>query len=99
MITTLSTMLAAVKIVENEVDVPKGQLTSLTVGNGIQLVLGVAGAIALIAITLAGLQYVLSQGNPQDTAKAKDIILYAIIGLVICILGYAIVGFVVKNVT
>lgn len=61
----------------------------------LRLVFGIAGAIALLVITIAGFKYVISQGNPQEVAKAKDTILYALIGLAICILAFAIVGFVV----
>ncbi len=99
MISPIKTLLAVVNVNPDDVGVPKGQLVNSTIGNGIQLVLGVVGAVALIVIVMAGMQYVLSQGNPQSTAKAKDTILYAIVGLVICMLGYAIVGFVVNNVT
>lgn len=88
---------AEIKIDPNTVNVPKGQIKDATIANGLQLVFGLAGAIALIVITIAALQYVISQGNPQSTAKAKDTILYALIGLVICALGYSIVAFVVKD--
>lgn len=79
------------------IKVPKGELTQTTVGNVLHLVFGLAGAIALIIITVAGLQYVLSQGNPQSAAKAKDTIIYALVGLIICAIGYGIVSFVVRG--
>ena len=63
----------------------------------LQLVFGIAGAAALIIIMIGALKYVTSQGNPQETNKAKDTILYAVIGLVICIMAFAIVTFVVSN--
>lgn len=86
------------EVAESEFNVPKTPLTSSSFQNGLQLVFGLAGAIALIMIVLAGMKYVLSRGNPQETAKAKDSILYALIGLVICMLAFTIVTFVVKNV-
>lgn len=64
------------------------------ISNAIKLTFAVAGAIALLVITLAGLQYILSQGDPQKTAKAKNTILYAVIGLVLLLLSYTIVSFV-----
>lgn len=60
----------------------------------LQIIFGLAGAVALIIIMLGALKYVTSQGNPQATAKAKDTILYAVLGLVICILAFTIVKFV-----
>jgi hypothetical protein len=71
--------------------------SSDTVAKVLQLVFGIAGAIALLIITIAALQYVLSQGNPQSTAKAKDTILYAVVGLVICVLAFSIVSFVANS--
>lgn len=67
------------------------------VGKALQLVFAIAGAVSLIIIMIGAFQYVTSAGNPQAVNKAKDTILYAIIGLVICILAYAIVGFVVNS--
>ena len=63
-------------------------------GNVINYALFAAGALALIFILIGGLQYVLSSGNPQNTAKAKNTITYAIIGLVIVIMALVIVKFV-----
>ncbi len=58
--------------------------------NGIILILGV---IAVIYIVIGGVTYMTSTGDPGKTKKAKDTILYATIGLVICALSAAIVNF------
>lgn len=62
-----------------------------------QLVFGLAGAVAVLIVTFAGTQYVLSQGDPQKVAKAKQTIIFALVGLVIIILSYSIVSFVVTR--
>lgn len=92
-------VVAALDLKPTDVDLPNKSRTldSGVVTNVLHLVFGVAGAIALIVITVAGLQYVLSQGNPQSAAKAKDTIIYALIGLIICFIGYGVVSFVVKG--
>lgn len=59
----------------------------------------ITGAIALLIITLAGFKYITTQGNPQEVAKAKNAIIYALVGLVISILAVAIVQFTVRTVT
>lgn len=64
----------------------------------LKVVFGIAGGVALIMVVIGGFKYVASLGNAQNVAKAKDTILYAIIGLVACILAYSIVGLVVKKV-
>ena len=38
-----------------------------------------------------------SSGDPGKVKKAKDVILYGIIGLIVCALAFAIVNFVVGN--
>ena len=39
-----------------------------------------------------------SAGDPGKTKKAKDTILYAVIGLIICVLAFAIVNFVIGGI-
>lgn len=52
------------------------------------------GVAAVIMLIIGGLRYVLSGGNPQNTKAAKDTILYAVVGIVVALLAYAIVNFV-----
>lgn len=76
--------------------IPKGNgVTADTVAHVMQIILGVAGGAALLIITIAGLQYVLSRGNPQETARAKNTILYALVGLLVSMGAFMIVTFVV----
>jgi hypothetical protein len=63
----------------------------------IQVMLIIGGIIAVIMIILGGIRYTTSNGDPADVKAAKDTILYAIIGLIISISGYAIVTWVVGN--
>ncbi len=58
----------------------------------------VAGAIAVIIIILAGIRYVTSTGDAARIKAAKDTLLYAVIGLIVVVLAYAIVRFVSQNV-
>jgi hypothetical protein len=61
------------------------------------ILFGTLGAICFLIITIAGFRYILSRGEPQAIARSKDTIIYAIVGLVICIAAEAIIGFVVGN--
>lgn len=78
-------------------NVPQGDLTGGSVQAGLQIVFGVAGGIALLIGAIAALKYVMSQGNPQETTKAKNTLMYAIIGLAITILSYSIIFFVLDR--
>lgn len=61
-------------------------------------VIAIAGIIAVIFVIVGGVQYMTSSGDPGKTKKAKDTILYAVIGLVVCVLSFAIVNFVIANI-
>ena len=78
---------------------PQPAADSGAIATVIKIVLGITGAIALLIITIAGFQYITSQGNPQTTAKAKNAIIYAGVGLVITALAFSIVSLVVKGTT
>ena len=68
-----------------------------TVKTIIDVIIGVLGIVAVIVIVLGGVQYTLSTGDPGRIKRAKDTILYGIIGLVVAILAYAIVNFVLSS--
>jgi hypothetical protein len=70
-----------------------------TFGTITNVLLYVVGAIAVIMIVIGGLRYVLSGGNSEQVTAAKNTILYAVIGIIIAILAYAIIRFVISNFT
>ena len=53
------------------------------------------GISAVIMLIIGGFRYVFSQGNEKNISGAKDTILYAIVGIVVALLSYAIVNFVI----
>lgn len=61
-------------------------------------VLYAVGIISVIMLIYGGLRYVLSGGDSKKVTDAKNTIMYAIIGLIISILAYAIVNFVINAV-
>lgn len=63
----------------------------------LELVFILAGIISVIMVIVGGYWYVVSAGDPQKVKRAKDTILYAIVGLVISVSAWAIVGFVLGS--
>ncbi|AKM80616.1 TPA: hypothetical protein DDX46_00200 [Candidatus Saccharibacteria bacterium] len=63
--------------------------------NVVNVLLFLLGAIAVIMIIIGGIRYATSNGDSGAIKGAKDTILYAVIGLIVAILAYAIVNFVV----
>ncbi|MBR3137758.1 hypothetical protein IKG41_00165 [Candidatus Saccharibacteria bacterium] len=66
--------------------------------NIVLAVIGAAGIVSVIYIIIGGYSYMTSSGETQKLEKAKKTILYATIGLAICVLAFAIVNFVINNI-
>lgn len=62
----------------------------------VNILLYVIGVVAVIMIVIGGIKYTTSNGDSAQVTSAKNTILYAVVGLVIAILAYAIVNFVVS---
>jgi hypothetical protein len=55
------------------------------------------GAISVIMLIVGGIRYVVSGGDSTAVQNAKNTILYAIVGVVVAILAYAVVNFVIGS--
>lgn len=55
------------------------------------------GAISVLMLIVGGVRYTLSGGNEKSVSAAKNTILYAVIGVVVAILAWAIVNFVITT--
>ena len=69
-----------------------------TLKNIINVVLGIVGIISVFMIIIGGISYTTSSGDTGKVKKAKDTILYSVIGLVVALLSFAIVDLVLDNV-
>ena len=72
------------------------QLKAVITGilNGI---IAVSGLVAVVFVVIGGINYMTSAGDTTKLEKAKKTILYAVIGIVITVLAFAIVNFVITN--
>lgn len=68
---------------------PAGIVSTIT-----NVLLFIAGALSVIMIIIGGLRYAISGGNSGNVTAAKNTVLYAIIGLIVAFLAYAIVNWV-----
>lgn len=64
----------------------------------VNFILYVLGAVAIIMIIFGGFRYVVSGGDGSAITAAKNTILYAVIGLIVALLAYAIVNFVIGEI-
>lgn len=65
----------------------------------VNVLLYIIGAVAVIMIIVGAFRYVTSGGNSANVTAAKNTILYAVIGLVVAMLAFAIVNFVLSAFT
>ena len=78
-------------------EMPSELLGSNGVFTGItNTILYILGVISVIMLIYGGLKYALSGGDSKKVTDAKNTILYALIGLIIAVLSYAIVNFVLN---
>ncbi|QWQ31444.1 hypothetical protein KOY49_00115 [Candidatus Minimicrobia vallesae] len=77
----------------------KNKDTGETQVNGIiktivEVLLTAVGAISIIMIVIGGIMFALSSGDAQKAAKARNTVLYAVVGLAVSLFASAIVNFV-----
>ncbi|MBI4022534.1 MAG: TrbC/VirB2 family protein [Candidatus Andersenbacteria bacterium] len=65
--------------------------------NKLLLPIGIVGAVLLAVIIYAGIRYIASRGSPEETQRAKMILVYAVIGLVILGLAGIVVNAVLNR--
>ena len=76
------------------VDIPELKASDV-LHNGLNIAYGIAGIVAVIVIIIGGFMYVTSAGNSASITKAKNMILYSVVGLVVVFCAYAITNFVI----
>lgn len=88
----------SIKIKATEVGLP---VSTPTVGNALRNALGLitvlVGIASVIAIVVGGLQIIGSAGDPQRYKHGRETVTYAVVGLIVTILAYAVVTFIASN--
>lgn len=54
----------------------------------------IVGAVSVLMVIIGGLRYVLSNGEQSGITSAKNTVLYALLGVAVAFIAYAIVNFV-----
>lgn len=69
-----------------------------TVNTIINVIIGIVGFVAVVMMIMGGISFITSQGDSTKVAKARNTILYGVVGLIVAILAFAIVNFVLSSV-
>lgn len=67
------------------------------ISNVIEIAYTLVGTVSLLFLVIGGFQYITAAGNPDNTTKAKSTLLYAVSGLILVIIAYAIVEFILRR--
>ena len=86
--------LADIQVSPSDLKIPQGDLSTNNVQHALSIAFGIGGGLALLIIVIAGLRFITSQGDPQAVTRARNTIIYALVGLVVCAIGYSFVTFV-----
>ncbi len=83
---------------QKTLNLPSTDARSLAI-NIIQYALGFLGLVAVAMIIMGGFMWMTSSGNEQRVTKGKEIIKWAVVGLMVVLLSWAIVVFVYSGIT
>ena len=73
-------------------NIPQTPATQATLDKVLSLIFVTIGAIAVLMLVIGGVRYIFAGGKPEDVTKARNMIVYSLIGLVIAALAAAIVN-------
>lgn len=79
-------------------DLDKEDNLMTTAAKIINIVVGVVGVISVAVIVIGAIYFVVSLGDAAKINRAKNAVLYGVVGLVLAVLAFAIVNFVLSTV-
>lgn len=86
----------AQKVDAGSVGIPTGSGDTL-LHNGLNLVYFLAGLVSVIVIIVAGIMYTTSSGDASKVTRAKNLLTYSIVGLVVVLSAFVITNFVIGS--
>ena len=91
-------LISQIEIDPNDLDIPtEVAADDNTVAQLLEITFGVLGAVALLVIIIAGMRFVLSRGEPDKAAKARNTVIYAAVGLVLAMLAFTFVRIIAER--
>ena len=68
-----------------------------TIGSIVNVLSWIVGVVAIVMIIIGGLYFVISSGDATKTARARNTVIYALVGLIVVAAAQGIVHFVLNN--
>lgn len=99
MMTVLRQMAAGKLGTADDLHIPSTDVSTLAPLLGfLNTVYYIAGAIAVIVLIIAGINYITSGGDANKLTTAKNTIVYTVVGLLFIITAFAITNFMIARV-
>ena len=76
--------------VNNEANLPEGTLTQIII-NIMRWLLIIVGFIGVIGFVIAGILYLTAAGDDSQMERAKNSMVWSIIGVIVALMGYVII--------
>ncbi len=67
---------------------------AIIIGDVVKAILSISGLIALVAFVFGGITWMTSGGNPEKVKRGRDMLVWAVIGLIIIFSSYTILRYV-----
>lgn len=64
----------------------------------VNILLFIIGALSVIMLIIGGIRYTVSGGNASAVTAAKNTIIYAIVGIIVAVLAFAIINFILGTI-
>ena len=87
----------AITLTSKDVNIPNGSANDV-LNAGLNIVYFIAGVVAVVMIIISGFTLVTNGGEPEAVKKARNTILYSVVGLVVIFAAFAVTWFVIGRV-
>ena len=74
------------------INLPNVDASDIKLKVALSIFFAIMGAVSVLMVTIAGFRYILGQGDPQSMNKAKNTIVYALIGLFVSASAFLIIN-------
>jgi hypothetical protein len=92
-------VLAVTKISATDISLPRTEPSAETFATGWRLLAWAMTGMSVIFVAIGGFKYVKSNGEPGEISKAKNTIIYSIVGLIISLAAQALVAVAINETT
>lgn len=81
---------------EDQVNIPDTAINDDSFLTILETIFAFLGVIAFLVIVIAGLRFILSRGDADKAAKARNTVIYAAVGLVLAVSAFTLVRFITE---